>query len=514
MRTHWVSGRLAVALAALHSAVLGAGMAMGQGTIGKNFTGSQRFIDSGFIPPDTDGAVGAAHFVELINGRYSVYLKSSGVKVQTSTLDQFFNSAFAAGGGGFVQVYSFDPRVLYDAYSQRWFACAADNPGLPNSFLVAVSNTSDPTQGWKGFKIDSDTGNTVWADFPQIGLNKDVVCISANMYPISGGSVTTTMLVLPKADLLLPAPSVVNAKLFQNVPATGAGYSVQPAHSMDDTPLPLPVLSDYNTPAGNLKRSSVVGTVAIPSYPTAGGFIAVAPRPNPPLADQPAIGNPQKPPLDTGTTKFSGTVVQQNNELWAVQSVGGGAGAQVRWFRINASTNAVIQTGFIADAVNDYFYPSIAVNDLGTAVIGFTASGPALPASTYCVVGKLGGGAVTFGAPMLLKQGVEDYVALDQLGRNRWGDYSSTTVDPVDQTRFWTIQEFCPANDVWALQITEILTGCYPDCTGEGLLTIADFGCFQTKFVAGDPYADCNGVGGLTIADFGCFQTAFVGGCP
>ncbi len=55
---------------------------------------------------------------------------------------------------------------------------------------------------------------------------------------------------------------------------------------------------------------------------------------------------------------------------------------------------------------------------------------------------------------------------------------------------------------------------CYPDCNGVGGLTIADFGCFQTKFVAGDPYADCNGVGGLTIADFGCFQTRFVQGCP
>ncbi len=59
-----------------------------------------------------------------------------------------------------------------------------------------------------------------------------------------------------------------------------------------------------------------------------------------------------------------------------------------------------------------------------------------------------------------------------------------------------------------------IESSCYPDCNGVGGLTIADFGCFQTKFVAGDPYADCNGVGGLTIADFGCFQTAFVAGCP
>ncbi len=62
--------------------------------------------------------------------------------------------------------------------------------------------------------------------------------------------------------------------------------------------------------------------------------------------------------------------------------------------------------------------------------------------------------------------------------------------------------------------ITGFSTGCYPDCTEDEVLTIADFACFQTAFVAGDPYADCNNTGGLTIADFGCFQTAFVKGCP
>ncbi len=63
-------------------------------------------------------------------------------------------------------------------------------------------------------------------------------------------------------------------------------------------------------------------------------------------------------------------------------------------------------------------------------------------------------------------------------------------------------------------EIRGFLKNCYPDCNGVGGLTIADFGCFQTRFVANDPYADCNGVGGLTIADFGCFQTKFVAGCP
>jgi hypothetical protein len=55
---------------------------------------------------------------------------------------------------------------------------------------------------------------------------------------------------------------------------------------------------------------------------------------------------------------------------------------------------------------------------------------------------------------------------------------------------------------------------CYPDCNGDGVLGLADFGCFQTKFALGDPYADCNGDGVLGLADFGCFQTKFALGCP
>ena len=63
------------------------------------------------------------------------------------------------------------------------------------------------------------------------------------------------------------------------------------------------------------------------------------------------------------------------------------------------------------------------------------------------------------------------------------------------------------------IQIRRI-DGCYADCNADGALSVADFGCFQTRFVAGDPYADCNGDGVRTVADFGCFQTAFVLGCP
>jgi hypothetical protein len=65
----------------------------------------------------------------------------------------------------------------------------------------------------------------------------------------------------------------------------------------------------------------------------------------------------------------------------------------------------------------------------------------------------------------------------------------------------------------WGCPLTPV---CYANCDGSAdpVLTIEDFGCFHTRFVAGDPYADCSVDGVLTVADFGCFQTKFVAGCP
>ena len=57
------------------------------------------------------------------------------------------------------------------------------------------------------------------------------------------------------------------------------------------------------------------------------------------------------------------------------------------------------------------------------------------------------------------------------------------------------------------------LAACYADCNGDAALNLADFGCFQTKFVMGDSYCDCNGDQQLNLGDFGCFTTKFALGC-
>ena len=57
---------------------------------------------------------------------------------------------------------------------------------------------------------------------------------------------------------------------------------------------------------------------------------------------------------------------------------------------------------------------------------------------------------------MLLKAGVADYQNIDNVGRNRWGDYSATMLDPDDPYLFWTIQEWVSATDIWSTQIVAI----------------------------------------------------------
>ncbi len=56
--------------------------------------------------------------------------------------------------------------------------------------------------------------------------------------------------------------------------------------------------------------------------------------------------------------------------------------------------------------------------------------------------------------------------------------------------------------------------GCFADCNGNAVLTIADFACFQRKFVEDDAASDCNRDGRRNLADFACFKARFVQGCP
>jgi hypothetical protein len=117
-------------------------------------------------------------------------------------------------------------------------------------------------------------------------------------------------------------------------------------------------------------------------------------------------------------------------------------------------------------------------------VIGCNGSGAATFVSSYAYVGEIKNGTTTFGDKNLLKAGVGSYHDANEvlykllhdldptydLVNSRWGDYSSTSVDPNDPTHFWTIQMFPSAVDpdtggTWSTQITEIIATTAPPLT-------------------------------------------------
>lgn len=418
--------------------------------IGANFDGTS-IPASGFIPPDTMGAVGPNHVMELINGRYAVYDKT-GTPQTSSTLNAFWTSAGVTPAGSF----AFDPRVLYDPQSSRWFAAAVDNAGGVNNFLVAVSSSSDPTAGWTGFQIASESGASDglhWADFPMMGLNDDVLTITANMFPVSSGSSVTAALVLPKSDLLLGIPTVANRTLFEDINPNNTGFTPQPVVDLDGGNLPQSILSSYNKPAGSLKASTIGGTAAAPTLNTAGGFIAVTAAGAPPDIDQPGA----KVDIDAGDNRFSGNVVERGGKLYAVQGVEVSGRAAIEYYVIDATTLNVDQNGTISDGSLAFNYPSISVNQNGVVVIGYSGGDPSTAMSTYVSVGQEVLGTLTFGDPVQTMAGSTDYQVLDSIGRNRWGDYSATVVDPADGNHFWTFQEYNSATDQWTVRVTEIV---------------------------------------------------------
>ncbi len=489
-------------------------------TIGLNFTGST-VSDSFVTPPDTMGAVGPDHIVELINGRYSVYRKQDGILLQSSGLNEFWQAAGVNIPLPFFPIATADPRILYDPVSQRWFASSVDNPfagGLIASedrFLLAVSQSADPTAGWLGLAIDSDSTHLRYADFPTLGFDRDGVYLAANMLPFPGlgGDLRVTIVAVSKADLLAatspitvvkalgntPADSMVmvettnisldsamptsflaseaptvarateaisagtdsslvHVTVFENIPVGETGVTIQPVVNLDNHGLPAALLSAFNSAGGVFKRTNIVGTITAPLLDTSDGFIDVTPFSAIFGAEQP---NQVQPPLEIANGSiFHTSVVLRNSAFWGVHTVNTGGRAALRWFQIDADHNVLLQEGLITDPNLDFFYGSIAVNEFGDVVIGFTGSGPSQFASSYAVLGTTVSGITTFSEPLLLQAGVATYRVLQITevppGRNRWGDYSATVVDPTDPFTFWTFQEWVSADNTWATQITQL----------------------------------------------------------
>ena len=184
------------------------------------------------------------------------------------------------------------------------------------------------------------------------------------------------------------------------------------------------------------------------------GFITIPARRNP----DPAPQSGSSATLDTGDTRFSAHVIEQGTNIWAVQAVDISGRTGIAWYRIDAASGDLLDNGTIADNSLSFYYPSIAVNETGDIVIGFSGSSPSTFAGDYAVTGTFNGTTTTLGSPQVIRAGTGPYFISDG-SRNRWGDYSEVVLDPANHQTFWSVQEWAStvgsvSSSTWSTQLT------------------------------------------------------------
>ncbi|MBX3389847.1 MAG: hypothetical protein KF691_10385 [Phycisphaeraceae bacterium] len=437
-------------------------------TISNDFIAAT-IAQSGFIPPDTMGDVGPTQIMTPLNGRIRVFTKAGVLTAVNTTTDSFFNSVRNGSTTS-------DPRVVYDKLSQRWFVVMI-NTSSPNRIMIAVSSgpviTSTASFTFYQFQQDSTGGGTAdngaLADYPSLGVDANALYIGCNMFNPSYTG--TTGWVVRKSSVLSGGPIVVTT-FRQMSPVSGEGPYSPRGVSNDDPAategyflgtsniaLGRLVLRRISDPGGTPSISSnillTVPTTANPINVPAQGSTTAVDALNTRLYDARIYRN-----RSTGSRTLWTAHTIQVNSSGVASSSGGRNGA--RWYQIGnlTATPTLVQSGTLFDSAASspryYTFPTVAMSGQGHMGLGASFGG-AVNFMSAAAAGRLSSDPLgTIQAPTTIVAGAGSYNVIGS-GRNRWGDYSSTVVDPEDDQSMWTFTEYASAVDTWAIRVTKLL---------------------------------------------------------
>jgi hypothetical protein len=404
----------------------------------------------GSEPPDETSAVGPTRFIELVNDGYMISDRSRTV------LESGPASTFWGTGGAFIS----DPQVLWDPGSSRFYVAEIADTGTPSapnwSIVLGFSKSDSPSSAgdWCRYSFNDKYGSTL-PDFPKLGMTADFALVGINRFP--GSTASPAANVARAAPLgsdlnwfkkpangsitTCPAKSTLTHDVFRGLrTATGSlAFTPIPSREVDASstgyvvatgdPQPATTLALYAV--GNnsgVATLSAARSVSVPSY--SDGLMQI------PQKNGNAIDG-----QDSRLTQAYLAVDPRlgHPALWTAHTIAGGAGAQVRWYEINAALATLDQVGTVSDPNLDVFYPAIAPD---RSVLGATAqfgSGMALGVNTsssntdtaVAIVTKYGVGVQS---PLTtIQQSSVAWSCTKDPNRNacRWGDYSAATPDPA-----------------------------------------------------------------------------------
>ena len=395
-----------------------------------NFDGVSS-LDS-VTPGDPNGSVGTTQYVDTVNFHFAVYDKTSGnILLGPATI----NTVWSGFGGNCQSTNGGDPIVVFDKAANRWLI--SQLPSSYDGWCVAISQTDDATGSY--FRYEWPSPGAALPDYPKVGVWPDAYYMNTNTFG-NGFSDQALACAFDRPSML--TGGAANAICFQ----TGAnGLASQetllPGDLDGSTPpasgAPNPQVAlgdgthigisyfhvDFNNPA----NSTFTGPnlINVNSYSQiCGGFSDCVPQKD---------SSTKLEGLGRMMYRLAYRNFGDHEALVATHSVTSGSSSGMRWYEIRdpLGTPTIFQSGTFAPDSEWRWMGSIAMDQNGDIALGYSVSGSDIdPGIRY--TGRVPGDPL---GQMESEDSVLVGTGADTFGR--WGDYSSMSIDPIDDCTFY-----------------------------------------------------------------------------
>jgi hypothetical protein len=457
---------------------------------------------------DPNGAVGTKQFMEWTNVYFQAFDKATFAPVWPTPQNGI--AVFQGNNMGNCTVVGGDGIITFDHLALRWvFALRAKTSGNNYYYCVAVSNTDDlksPTLAWYTYQFylnpvlgTNSLGHGYFPDWPKFGTWADGYYVSFDLNDVdrSYRQIGIVACALDRTNMVIGG-TAKPMQCFSNpnpIPTNGPVYlkhSVIPGDVEGTTPPPSGrdefMLSIQNPPIdGKTTQSTSINLWAFhvdwsnPANSTFTNSAVTVP------AYTPGCYNVSKPistmcvPEESSATtnirvdslgdRFMPYFGYRNfgtyESFLVSHTVKAGLSNNqtgIRWYELRGSgVPSLYQNGTIDVNTSLYrFLPSIAQDSAMNAAAGYNVSSnathPGIRASWWNLGSKTGP------TELVITKGTGD-----EENTRLWGDYSSMTIDPVDDCTFWYVGEYFAQNQtgseiIWHTRIGNFKVS---TCTGK-----------------------------------------------
>ena len=424
--------------------------------VGNGFVGPAGSFTVNSAPPDTNASVGATQVVEWVNESFAVFDKATGAVVYGPTAG---NTLWSGFGGGCQTNNDGDPIAQFDKAANRWVMTQFSVSTTPYLQCIAISQTSDATGSYYRYAFQMPNFN----DYPKLGVWPDGYYATFNMF--NGNSfVGARACAFDRTSMLSGAAATsqcfqLSSSFGGLLPSDLDGVAPPPAGSPNyflNFGTNSLNLWKFHVDWANSANSTFTGPTNIPvaAFSEACGGGACIPQSGSRAASLDSLG-------DRLMYRLAYRNFGDHESLVVNHSVTAGSSVGVRWYELRSpgGTPTVYQQSTYAPDANFRWMGSIAMDRVGDIALGYSVSSstmvPAIRYTGRVPTDQLG--------TMETETSIFEGGGSQLKNLNRWGDYSSLSIDPVDDCTFWYANEYLQSSGTfnWSTRLASFK---FPSC--------------------------------------------------